>query len=57
MDFQAKDESHLKKAIELLKEKNIQHRVWVEDGMEVCVAVKPMPRNEIKPVLKGFDLY
>uniref|UniRef100_A0A7E4URT1 peptidyl-tRNA hydrolase n=1 Tax=Panagrellus redivivus TaxID=6233 RepID=A0A7E4URT1_PANRE len=53
----APDDASLQQAIEILKQNNISHRVWREDDMDVCIAVKPTLRSAIKPILSGFKLY
>jgi len=40
-----------------LSDANIDHRVWVEDGMPVCIAVKPQPRISLKKYLGHLSLY
>uniref|UniRef100_A0AC34FH89 Aminoacyl-tRNA hydrolase n=1 Tax=Panagrolaimus sp. ES5 TaxID=591445 RepID=A0AC34FH89_9BILA len=53
----ATNSDELQKAMQILKENNIDHRIWREDDMDVCIAVKPMLRSHIKPILSGFKLF
>jgi len=50
-------ELQLKDEAQKLAESNIDHKVWIEDDMAVCIAVKPQPRSILKPLLKHLPLY
>ncbi|CAI5449475.1 unnamed protein product [Caenorhabditis angaria] len=41
-------EEEIKKIAEKLESKKIDHKVWIEDGMPVCIALKPYPKDEVK---------
>uniref|UniRef100_A0A914D4R8 peptidyl-tRNA hydrolase n=1 Tax=Acrobeloides nanus TaxID=290746 RepID=A0A914D4R8_9BILA len=51
------DEDSLVKISERLKESNIDHKVWVEDNMPVCIAIKPQDRSKLKPIIGKLPLY
>ncbi|KAL3116232.1 hypothetical protein niasHT_004403 [Heterodera trifolii] len=51
------DEKTLLEHAKRLADEGIGHRVWHEDGMAVCIAVKPMPKQKLKPLLGNLPLY
>ncbi|KAI6190976.1 Aminoacyl-tRNA hydrolase [Aphelenchoides bicaudatus] len=51
------DEGTLKDLAGRLDEANIQHKVWIEDNMPVCIAIKPQPRAPLKAILGRLQLY
>ncbi|KAK6045091.1 hypothetical protein COOONC_17404 [Cooperia oncophora] len=50
-------EDELIKVHERLKGKELDHKVWVEDGQSVCIALKPYPKEQVKNALKGLKLF
>ncbi|VDK42961.1 unnamed protein product [Anisakis simplex] len=55
--LQVKDESELKSIATVLQENDIDHRIWIEDDMPVCIAVKPLPKNIVQKHLKHLQLF
>jgi hypothetical protein len=55
--FQVKDEPSLKSEAEKLVKAGIDHKMWIEDGMAVCLAVKPQQKERIRPLLSNLPLY
>ncbi|XP_071950911.1 putative peptidyl-tRNA hydrolase PTRHD1 [Antedon mediterranea] len=57
--LEAKDETELRTISEKLSSKNIHYKLWIEqpENYATCLAVKPYPRDEIKPYFKGLKLY
>lgn len=55
--FQVENEEQLLAEAKKLETNNIAHKVWIEDDMSVCIAVKPYSRDFIKPLLKHLPLY
>ncbi|CAB3409959.1 unnamed protein product [Caenorhabditis bovis] len=50
-------EEEIKKIAEKLEFKKIDHKVWIEDGFPVCIALKPYPKEEVKNVVRGLKLF
>ncbi|XGW31460.1 hypothetical protein V3C99_009988, partial [Haemonchus contortus] len=50
-------EDELIKVHERLKGREVDHKVWVEDGQSVCIALKPYPKEQVKNALKGLKLF
>ncbi|VDM78621.1 unnamed protein product [Strongylus vulgaris] len=50
-------EEELRRIEERLKGKEVDHKVWIEDGYPVCIALKPYPKDQVKNVLKGLKLF
>ncbi|GMT24580.1 hypothetical protein PFISCL1PPCAC_15877, partial [Pristionchus fissidentatus] len=50
-------EAELEAAKERLEKKNLMHRVWVEDGMKVAIALKPYPKNTAKDATRQLKLF
>ncbi|CAD5225324.1 unnamed protein product [Bursaphelenchus xylophilus] len=55
--LQVEDEDMLKAVAGKLDAANVQHKVWIEDDMPVCIAIKPQPRSPLKEVLGHLKLY
>jgi hypothetical protein len=55
--FQLEDEEMLKSVASRLEAANVQHKVWTEDDMQVCIAIKPQERGPLKSVLGRLPLY
>lgn len=55
--LQVDNEKSLLEHSNVLTNAKIQHKVWIEDGMAVCLAVKPMPKQRLKPFIGGLPLY
>ncbi|KHN72421.1 Putative peptidyl-tRNA hydrolase PTRHD1 [Toxocara canis] len=55
--LQVENENELKSIEKVLIDNNIDYRVWVEDDMPVCIAVKPQPRNVVHKHLRHLRLY
>uniref|UniRef100_A0A914IFY8 peptidyl-tRNA hydrolase n=1 Tax=Globodera rostochiensis TaxID=31243 RepID=A0A914IFY8_GLORO len=51
------DEQSLLEHSKKLLDGGIAHRIWHEDGMAVCIAVKPMQKQRLKPLLGNLPLY
>jgi hypothetical protein len=51
------DEETLKSLAGRLDEAKVEHRVWIEDNMPVCIAIKPQPRAPLKTILGRLQLY
>ncbi|CAD5218113.1 unnamed protein product [Bursaphelenchus okinawaensis] len=51
------DEDMLKSLAAKLESEKVQHKVWIEDNMPVCIAIKPQPRSPLKPLLSRLQLY
>ncbi|CAJ0565001.1 unnamed protein product, partial [Mesorhabditis spiculigera] len=50
-------EEELAKVVTKLEEKKLDHKVWIEDNMRVCVALKPYPKNDVKNVIRSLKLF
>uniref|UniRef100_A0A1I7USQ1 peptidyl-tRNA hydrolase n=1 Tax=Caenorhabditis tropicalis TaxID=1561998 RepID=A0A1I7USQ1_9PELO len=50
-------EEEIKKVAEKLTTRKVDHKVWIEDGLPVCIALKPYPKEEVKNALKGLKLF
>ncbi|CCD74213.1 peptidyl-tRNA hydrolase [Caenorhabditis elegans] len=50
-------EEEIKKVADKLTARNVDHKVWIEDGFPVCIALKPYPKEEVKNALKGLKLF
>ncbi|VDD92286.1 unnamed protein product [Enterobius vermicularis] len=55
--LEVSDEQELMNCAAMLQENNIDNSVWIEDGMPVCVAVKPLKKSIISKHLKSFSLF
>ncbi|CAD6197871.1 unnamed protein product [Caenorhabditis auriculariae] len=44
-------EEEIRKVESKLVERKIDHKVWIEDGFPVCIALKPYPKDEVKNAL------
>ncbi|CAJ0929221.1 unnamed protein product, partial [Mesorhabditis belari] len=47
----------LAQVIKKLEEKQLDHKVWIEDDMPVCVALKPYSKDEVKNVFRSLKLF
>ncbi|NXH50048.1 PTRD1 hydrolase, partial [Dicaeum eximium] len=56
--LEAPDENSLLDLSEILKEKGVDHRVWMEnpEGIATCLALRPYPKNQVQPHLCHFKL-
>ncbi|RLV62327.1 hypothetical protein DV515_00019430 [Chloebia gouldiae] len=56
--LEAPDENSLLDLAKLLKEKGVEHKVWVEnpEGIPTCLALRPYPKNLVQPHLRNFKL-
>uniref|UniRef100_A0A8R1HRT7 peptidyl-tRNA hydrolase n=1 Tax=Caenorhabditis japonica TaxID=281687 RepID=A0A8R1HRT7_CAEJA len=50
-------EEEIKKVADKLETRKIDHKVWIEDGFPVAIALKPYQKEEVKNALKGLKLY
>ena len=57
--FQAPDETTLKLLAEMLQQKNIDHKLWMEqpENIPTCIALRPYPKEEVSQYLKKFRLF
>ncbi|XP_033108572.1 putative peptidyl-tRNA hydrolase PTRHD1 [Anneissia japonica] len=57
--LEVKDEDELRNISEKLSAQNRDYKLWIEqpENYATCLAVKPYPKDEIKPYLKGLKLY
>ncbi|KAI1717759.1 peptidyl-tRNA hydrolase PTH2 domain-containing protein [Ditylenchus destructor] len=55
--LRVENEEQLLAEAKKLETNNIAHKVWIEDDMSVCIAIKPYSRDFIKPFLKHLPLY
>ncbi|MFH4982327.1 hypothetical protein AB6A40_009036 [Gnathostoma spinigerum] len=51
------NEDELQQLHKKLDDAKIDHRVWIEDDMAVCIAVKPQPRSTVSKHLKSYSLF
>ncbi|NXX25622.1 PTRD1 hydrolase, partial [Nicator chloris] len=56
--LEAPDENSLLDLAKILKEKGVDHRVWMEnpEGIATCLALRPYPKNQVQPHLRNFKL-
>ncbi|XP_058690335.1 putative peptidyl-tRNA hydrolase PTRHD1 [Poecile atricapillus] len=56
--LEAPDENSLLDLAESLKEKGIEHRLWMEnpEGIPTCLALRPYPKNQVQQHLRKFKL-
>ncbi|XP_056371635.1 putative peptidyl-tRNA hydrolase PTRHD1 [Oenanthe melanoleuca] len=56
--LEAPDENSLLNLAEILKNKGVDHWLWMEnpDGIPTCLALRPYPKNQVQPHLKKFKL-
>ncbi|NWY93647.1 PTRD1 hydrolase, partial [Loxia curvirostra] len=56
--LEAPDENSLLDLAKLLKEKGVDHKVWMEnpEGIPTCLALRPYPKNLVQPHLRNFKL-
>ncbi|KAI6174277.1 Aminoacyl-tRNA hydrolase [Aphelenchoides besseyi] len=50
-------EERLKEMAQRLEAANVQHHVWIEDGIPTCIAIKPQCRSQLKSLLGRLPLY
>ncbi|KAI6234712.1 Aminoacyl-tRNA hydrolase [Aphelenchoides fujianensis] len=50
-------EDRLMEFAKRLEAASVQHSVWIEDNMPVCIAIKPQPRAPLKSLLGRLQLY
>ena len=57
--FQAKDKESLVSLANILCEKGIDHKMWIEhpENFPTCIATKPYPKDEIQQYFKKFKLF
>ncbi|TKC48905.1 putative peptidyl-tRNA hydrolase PTRHD1 [Monodon monoceros] len=57
--LEAPDETTLKLLAETLQQKNIDHKLWVEqpENIPTCIALRPYPKEEVNQYLKKFRLF
>ncbi|XP_060025726.1 adenylate cyclase type 3 isoform X8 [Lagenorhynchus albirostris] len=57
--LEAPDETTLKLLAEMLQQKNIDHKLWVEqpENIPTCIALRPYPKEEVNQYLKKFRLF
>ena len=57
--LQCPDAETLTQLASQLTSQNIDHKLWIEqpENIPTCIAVKPYPRDVIKPLVKQFKLY
>ncbi|NXC92517.1 PTRD1 hydrolase, partial [Cercotrichas coryphoeus] len=56
--LEAPDENSLLDLSEILKNKGVDHRLWMEnpEGIPTCLALRPYPKNQVQPHLRKFKL-
>lgn len=56
---QAPDEASLSALSSTLLEKDIAHKLWMEqpENIPTCLALKPYPKETVQPFLKKFKLF
>uniref|UniRef100_H0ZY10 peptidyl-tRNA hydrolase n=2 Tax=Taeniopygia guttata TaxID=59729 RepID=H0ZY10_TAEGU len=56
--LEAPDEDSLLDLAKSLKEKDVDHKLWVEnpEGIPTCLALRPYPKNLVQPHLRNFKL-
>ncbi|NXH60140.1 PTRD1 hydrolase, partial [Rhabdornis inornatus] len=56
--LEAPDENSLLDLSKNLKEKGIDHQLWMEnpEGIPTCLALRPYPKNQVQPHLRNFKL-
>uniref|UniRef100_A0A914N4G9 peptidyl-tRNA hydrolase n=1 Tax=Meloidogyne incognita TaxID=6306 RepID=A0A914N4G9_MELIC len=55
--LKVKDEPELLEQAKKLADAGIQHKIWNEDGMAVCIAIKPQQRQKMKQFIGNLALY
>ncbi|XP_006055127.1 putative peptidyl-tRNA hydrolase PTRHD1 [Bubalus bubalis] len=57
--LEAPDETTLKLLAEMLQQKNIDHKLWMEqpENIPTCIALRPYPKEEVSQYLKKFRLF
>uniref|UniRef100_A0A0K0DJA9 LMWPc domain-containing protein n=1 Tax=Angiostrongylus cantonensis TaxID=6313 RepID=A0A0K0DJA9_ANGCA len=50
-------EAELLEVRKSLERCDIDHKVWIEDGQSVCIALKPYRKEHVKDALKGLSLF
>uniref|UniRef100_A0A915DJG7 peptidyl-tRNA hydrolase n=1 Tax=Ditylenchus dipsaci TaxID=166011 RepID=A0A915DJG7_9BILA len=55
--LRVENEAELLAEAKKLEEANVDHKVWIEDNMAVCICVKPYSRDFIRPLMKHLQLY
>uniref|UniRef100_A0A8C6E0K8 peptidyl-tRNA hydrolase n=1 Tax=Moschus moschiferus TaxID=68415 RepID=A0A8C6E0K8_MOSMO len=57
--LEAPDETTLKLLAETLQQKNIDHKLWMEqpENMPTCIALRSYPKEEVSRYLKKFRLF
>ncbi|KAK7150986.1 hypothetical protein R3I93_012047 [Phoxinus phoxinus] len=57
--LQAPDEASLSTLSSTLREKDIAHKLWMEqpENIPTCLALKPYPKETVQPFLKKFKLF
>ncbi|XP_056125203.1 putative peptidyl-tRNA hydrolase PTRHD1 [Rhinichthys klamathensis goyatoka] len=57
--LQAPDEASLSTLSSTLREKDIAHKLWMEQPEDIptCLALKPYPKETVQPFLKKFKLF
>ncbi|XP_026088697.1 putative peptidyl-tRNA hydrolase PTRHD1 [Carassius auratus] len=57
--LQAPDEASLSALASSLLEKDIAHKLWMEqpENIPTCLALKPYPKDAVQPFLKKFKLF
>ncbi|XP_052442681.1 putative peptidyl-tRNA hydrolase PTRHD1 [Carassius gibelio] len=57
--LQAPDEASLNTLSSALREKDIAHKLWMEqpENIPTCLALKPYPKETVQPFLKKFKLF
>lgn len=54
---QVSNEAEIKELSKIFHNENIDHYVWIEDGMSVCLATKPLVKKKIHSYVKHLQLY
>ncbi|EHB18926.1 hypothetical protein GW7_17052 [Heterocephalus glaber] len=57
--LEAPDEPALKELAETLRQKNIDHALWLEqpENIATCIALRPYPKEEVSQLLRKFRLF
>ncbi|EHB05969.1 hypothetical protein GW7_04031 [Heterocephalus glaber] len=57
--LEAPDEPALKELAETLRQKNVDHMLWLEqpENIATCIALRPYPKEEVSQLLRKFRLF
>ncbi|KAM4787015.1 putative peptidyl-tRNA hydrolase PTRHD1 [Cyanocitta cristata] len=56
--LEAPDEASLVDLARILREKGVEHRLWLEqpEGIPTCLALRPYPKDRLQRHLRNFQL-